>query len=215
MKWKAGKDLRSNLLHYSSSPSSSVFMLALVLPGPGCKTSPVWALLMLPIGVPTEECWHRVCCLWQAHGQDSGSSESPPSPRLHMPSHWVVRIILVSLERSVFLNQLWKGGKGLLRFFWVSWLPCFLVGTGLRKAEAICKAAPLVPPDPLGQMLGAPSLSEDKLREPKVVWWPLQAELLKGVSIQMRADTLYFCLLYQNSRVCKYKSADVIFSLYC
>lgn len=99
------------------------------MPGPGCKTSPVWALLMPAMGVPTkQECWHHVSCLWQAHGLDSGTSESPPSPRLHVPSHWVVRIILASLGRLVFIDQLQRGGKGLLQIAPRSVLAALLFG---------------------------------------------------------------------------------------
>lgn len=51
-----------------------------------------------------------------------------------------------------------KKGRGCSR--WVlrqSWLPCSLVRTALRKAEAICRAAFFIPPDLFGQMLGVPA----------------------------------------------------------
>lgn len=121
------------------------------------------------MSVPTEqECLHCRSCLGQAHELESVTSESP-SPRLHMPSHWVMRVILGGLGRSVFIDQLWRGGEGLLEMAPQS-VPAalLLVGTALRKAEDICRAAPGILTDIHGQILGVPFPREGQSESPNL-----------------------------------------------
>lgn len=81
------------------------------------------------MGVPTKQkCWPWVFCLCQVHGLDSCTSESSPFPRLHMPSHWVVRIILASLGSSIFIDQPRRGRNGLFQMAPMSILVVLVFG---------------------------------------------------------------------------------------
>lgn len=127
---------------------------------------------MLPMGVHTEqECWHHVSCLRHAHALDLGTTESPPSPRPHMPSHWVERITLASLGSPVFIDELWKEGKGLLQMGPQTVLAALLFGwDSPEKGRGHLQSCIPHPTRSLWADAGSPSPQERTGWELKPIW---------------------------------------------
>lgn len=125
--------------------------------------SSCWPLLGLVHTAKLASNEHFLCCPWVSLQCRTSRVCCEPMGCYQAPSGQLP-------PPSCVCHQIWKAGipgqavvrkegrsysKWLLRS---SWFPCFLAGTSLRKGEATCRAAPLVPPSLHRHMLTVLSL---------------------------------------------------------